>query len=56
MNDKVKTLAEQVGLTYQPELEEFAKLVILEYKKERKESKRETKAKLGYSRIGLNNI
>ena len=68
MNEKIEQLAEQVGairprgvyptaiLFYPKQLEEFAKLIILEYKKESKESRRETKRKLGYSRIGLNNV
>lgn len=36
--------------------EKFARLVIKEYKKELKESRKEIKSKLGYSRIGLRNI
>lgn len=36
--------------------EKFAMLVIEAYNKELKESRREVKSKLGYSRIGLKNI
>lgn len=36
--------------------EKFAMLVIQAYNKELKESHREVKSKLGYSRIGLKNI
>ena len=36
--------------------EKFAMLVIEAYNKELKESRREIKSKLGYSRIGRNNI
>jgi len=36
--------------------EKFARLVIEQYNKEIKESRRETKRNLGYSRIGLNNV
>lgn len=72
MNDKIKQIAEQANIKYgarddtyysssydgvrRSDMEEFAKLVILEYKREEKESRREIKSKLGYSRIGLNNV
>ncbi len=36
--------------------EKFAKLVIAAYNKELDESQREIKSKLGYSRIGLENV
>ena len=36
--------------------EKFAMLVIEQYNKELKESHREVKSNLGYSRIGLNNV
>ena len=36
--------------------EKFAMLVIEAYNKELKESRREIKSKLGYSRIGRNNV
>ena len=36
--------------------EKFAQLVIEAYNKELKESRREVNTKLGYSRIGLNNV
>jgi hypothetical protein len=38
------------------DLEQFAKLVIKQYKQEERKSRKELKSKLGYSRIGLNNI
>lgn len=71
MNEKIKLLAEAAGITFTDygsgefldkddidtdRLEKFAKLVIEEYKREVKEDRRETKSKLGYSRIGLKNI
>jgi hypothetical protein len=37
------------------DLEKFARLIVQQYKKEEKESRKEVKSKLGYSRIGLNN-
>ncbi len=36
--------------------EKFAQLVIEAYNKELKESRREVKSNLGYSRIGLRNV
>ena len=71
MNEKIRKLAEAAGITFTDygsgefldkddidtdRLEKFAKLVIEEYKREVKEDRRETKSKLGYSRIGLKNI
>ena len=56
MNERIRQLALQAGVPYQIELEEFARLVIIQYNKEVKESRREVKSKLGYSRIGLNNV
>ena len=71
MNEKIKLLAERAGITFTDygsgefldkddidtdRLEKFAKLVIEEYKREVKEDRRETKSKLGYSRIGLKNV
>ena len=38
------------------DLEKFAQLVIKQYKQEERKSRKELKSKLGYSRIGLNNI
>ncbi len=38
------------------DVEEFAKLLIQEYEKEKREERRNVKSELGYSRIGLNNI
>jgi hypothetical protein len=71
MNEKIRQLALQAGITFTDygsgeflgeddidtdRLEKFAMLVIQEYKQELKESRRETKSKLGYSRVGLKNI
>jgi len=56
MNKQVQELAKQAGVPYQIELEEFARLVIQEYNKEVKESRRAVKSQLGYSRVGLKNI
>ena len=36
--------------------EKFAQLVIEQYNKELREDRREIKSKLGYSRVGLNNV
>jgi hypothetical protein len=56
MNERIKQLAEQAGVPYQIELEEFARLLIVQYNKETKESRRAVKSQLGYSRVGLKNI
>jgi hypothetical protein len=62
MNEQIKKLIEQVGTDTSGKwisvdnAEKFAKLIIEEYNKELQESRRETKHKLGYSRIGLKNI
>ncbi len=62
MNEQIKKLIEQVGTDTSGKwisvdnAEKFAKLIIEEYNKELRESRRETKHKLGYSRIGLKNI
>ena len=63
MNEKIRQLAKQAGLADEvndgsrnAELEEFARLVIQEYRRELKESRREIKSNLGYSRVGLKNI
>ena len=63
MNEQIRKLAEQAGLADEvkdgsrnAELEKFAMLVIQEYRRELKESRREIKSKLGYSRVGLKNI
>ena len=64
MENKIRAIADRAGeytdfesgLCTDHFLEEFARLIILEYKREEKESRREIKSKLGYSRIGLNNV
>jgi hypothetical protein len=70
MNEKIRELAEPYhnrieydngnifeSYEFSPdELEEFARLLIIEYNKELKESRRAVKSELGYSRVGLNNI
>jgi len=56
MNERIKQLAEQAGVPYQPQLEEFARLLIIQYNEEVRESRRTTKSQLGYSRIGLKNV
>ena len=62
MNDKIKELMKQAGTDISGKwmsvdnAEKFAQLVIEAYNKELKESRREIKRKLGYSRIGLNNV
>ena len=70
MNTRIRELAKQAddgytgnngddmghALVGEDAIEKFARLIILEYKKEEKESRREIKSKLGYSRIGLNNV
>lgn len=45
------------GITMSPEeLEKFAMLVIQDYENDKRESRREVKSELGYSRIGLGNV
>lgn len=62
MNDKIKDLMQKAGTDSSGKwmsvdnAEKFAQLVIEAYNKELKESRRETKRKLGYSRIGLRNV
>ena len=62
MNDQIKELMRQAGTDTSGKwmsvdnAEKFAMLVIQAYNKELKESRREVKSQLGYSRIGLNNI
>ena len=62
MNEQIKKLMQQAGTDTSGKwmsvdnAEKFAQLVIQQYNKELKESQREVKAKLGYSRIGLKNI
>lgn len=62
MNDQIKKLIQQAGTDTSGKwmsvdnAEKFAKLVIEQYNKELKESRREIKSELGYSRIGLRNV
>jgi hypothetical protein len=45
-------------ITFDPpeSLEKFVMLVIQDYENDKRESRREVKSKLGYSRIGRNNV
>jgi len=45
-------------ITFDPpeSLENFVMLVIQDYENDKRESRREVKSKLGYSRIGRNNV
>lgn len=62
MNEQIKNLMQQAGTDTSGKwmsvdnAEKFAMLVIEAYNKELKESRREVKSNLGYSRIGLNNV
>ena len=62
INNEIKKLIQQAGTDTSGKwmsvdnAEKFAMLVIQAYNKELKESHREVKSKLGYSRIGLKNI
>jgi len=62
MNEQIQRLMKQAGTDTSGKwmsidnAEKFARLVIEQYNKEIKESRRETKRNLGYSRIGLNNV
>lgn len=62
MNEQIKQLMKQAGTDTSGKwmsvdnAEKFAMLVIEAYNKELNESRREIKSKLGYSRIGLNNV
>jgi hypothetical protein len=62
MNKKIQDLMKQAGTDTSGKwmsidnAEKFAMLVIQEYNQELKESRREVKSNLGYSRIGLNNV
>ena len=71
MNERIRELAERAGLlpkTIGPvvetrhmkkkeqDLEKFAMLVIQDYENDIRESRREVKSNLGYSRIGRNNV
>ena len=62
MNTQIQELMRQAGTDSSGKwmsvdnAEKFAMLVIQAYNKELKESRREVKSELGYSRIGLNNV
>ena len=62
MNQTIQELMAQAGTDTSGKwmsvdnAEKFAMLVIQAYNKELKESGREIKSKLGYSRIGLGNV
>jgi hypothetical protein len=62
MNTKVQELMLKAGTDTSGKwmsvdnAEKFAMLVIQAYNEELKESRREVKSKLGYSRIGLRNV
>ena len=62
MNEQIQKLMQQAGTDSSGKwmsvdnAEKFARLVIEQYNKELKESRRELKSKLGYSRIGLKNV
>ena len=62
MNERIKQLMQQAGTDTSGKwmsvdnAEKFAMLVIQAYNEELKESRREVKSELGYSRIGLRNV
>jgi hypothetical protein len=62
MNQTIKDLMQKAGTDISGKwmsvdnAEKFAMLVIEAYNKELKESRREIKSELGYSRIGRNNV
>ncbi len=62
MNNQIKELMKQAGTDTSGKwmsvdnAEKFAMLVIQAYNEELKESRREVKNELGYSRIGLRNV
>ena len=62
MNSKIQELMQQAGTDVSGKwmsvdnAERFAQLVIQEYNKELRESRREVRSELGYSRVGLNNV
>ncbi len=62
MNEQVKEIIKQVGTDVSGKwisvdnAEKFAQLVIEQYNKELKESRREIRSQLSYSRVGLRNI
>jgi hypothetical protein len=62
MNEQIKKLMQQAGTDTSGKwmsvdnAEKFARLVIQAYNEELRESRREVKSNLGYSRIGLRNV
>ena len=62
MNEQIQKLMQQAGTDTSGKwmsvdnAEKFAMLVIQAYNEELKESRREVKSNLGYSRIGLKNV
>ena len=62
MNSRIQELMKQAGTDVSGKwmsvdnAEKFAMLVIQAYNQEQRESRREVKSELGYSRIGLNNV
>jgi hypothetical protein len=52
------TVNPEAYITFDPpeSLEKFVMLVIQDYENDMRESRREVKSKLGYSRIGRNNV
>ena len=62
MNSRIQELMKQAGTDVSGKwmsvdnAEKFAQLIIQAYNEELRESRRETKAELGYSRVGLNNV
>ena len=62
MNQQIQEIIKQVGTDVSGKwisvdrAEKFAQLVIEQYNKELKESRREIRSQLSYSRVGLRNI
>ena len=62
MNEQIQKLMQQAGTDTSGKwmsvdnAEKFAMLVIEQYNQELRESRREVKSNLGYSRIGLGNV
>ena len=62
MNSRIQELMKQAGTDVSGKwmsvdnAEKFAQLIIQAYNEELRESRREVKTELGYSRVGLNNV
>ena len=62
MNSRIQELMKQAGTDVSGKwmsvdnAEKFAQLVIQAYNQELRESRREVKTELGYSRVGLGNV